>query len=733
MISPKKIHRRLLAATILLASQPGVAVTLEEIVVTAQKRAESLQDVSVAVSAVNGDRLSDGQIGNAEDLQAIVPNISVGNDFAQAKLFIRGIGLSSSFAGVDPSVALHVDGAVVSQSYAQLGSFFDLERVEVLRGPQGTLYGRNATGGTFNLITRKPTEELEGYGRVTVGNYDKILLEGAISGPISDSIQGRIAFRSDDRSGFGENTRTGADIDDANKRALRGHLNFDVSDTVNLLLSTEWSDEDDAGLGLKFVRESFPGQPFPLSAPGAGGFATDKRDIASEIDYRNDRSTWALNAELSVELNDSWSLKSISNYRDLEVLLLQDLDISSNFNDDVQNNVVESEQLSEELQFIYDDERLHGLVALYYFQEELWNRNNIGFASDNIDTGGFPLFANTQAVLFTGDIDIEALGLFANFTYDITDAVALKLGGRYSRETRDADTLNKLDFSHFGPAATNRTLTFSDKETFTDFSPTVGLDWHLNEDVLLYAVYSEGFKSGAIQGGQLTPITKPETIENFELGLKGTFLDGQLRVNGSAFSYEITDLQQDRTFSTGTAGGFFSLFENAAEAKGEGVELELNWLVNDRFRMDGYVSVLNAEYEDYVTTNNLDASIPAPQIQLKGNSMRQAPELSWSLHGEYEIPLTTGAMLTIGAEAAFKDEQYFTEFNDEVTSADDYTLYSANIKYTSEDQKFFVNLWGKNLTDEEVYSGMFVIATGRTIGGALLPPRTYGLTVGYDF
>ena len=703
--------------------------TLEEVVVVAQKRTQSLQDVSLAVTAIGGNKLSDGLYNNIESLQSLVPSVSVGSDFAQAKLFVRGIGLSSSFAGVDPSVALHVDGAVVSQSYAQLGAFFDLERIEVLRGPQGTLYGRNATGGSFNLITRKPTEEVTGYGRLSIGNYDLILTEGALAGPLGDNTLGRIAFRTENRSGYGENIVSGDEIDDAKKQSLRGHLQWNFSDDVDLLLSAEWANEDDSALALKYIRESFPDNP-ALAPPGAGGFAPDKRDVASEAHYRNDRTTWSTTATLNWRLDDNYTLKSITNYRDLDLTIKQDLDISSNVNDDVQNNLVESEHYSQELQLNYDSDRLHGLFALFYFHEDLYNANNIGFDNEFINTGSFPLFANTQAVLFTGDIKIDAAAAFANVSYDLTQQITLKAGGRYSYENRDASTSNKLDFSHFGPAATNRTLYFEDEESFTDFSPTVGVEWRPMDKVMLYANYSTAFKSGTIQGGQLTDILEPEEIENYEVGLKGTFLDDRLRTNIAGFYYEIDDLQLDRTF-TDEVGTLVSVFENAAQTEGKGLELEATWLVSDQLTLSGYIGYLDVEFVDYVAANNLDPD--AQNQDLAGNRPRQTPEWSGHIRADYAMHLDSGAALSFGAEASYKDEQFYTEFNDEVTSQDAYTMVDANVRYDSSDGNFFINVWGKNLTDEDVYSGIFIIATGRTIGGSLLPPRTYGVTLGYDF
>lgn len=256
--------RTISAATIIGLIGAGVALALtnisqvsaaqlEEVLVTAQKRQESLQDVSLAVTAVTDTRLDDGIISDASDLQALIPNFSVGDDFGQAKIFIRGIGLNSSFAGVDPSVALHLDGAVVSQSYAQLGVFFDLDRVEVLRGPQGTLYGRNATGGSVNLISKKPTEEFEGHAAVTIGNYQKLDVTGAVSGPLTDTVQGRLSFKTNSHEGYGNNEVSGNDIDDENRQAYRAQLNFNLNENMNLLLSADYATEDDASGQLHFL------------------------------------------------------------------------------------------------------------------------------------------------------------------------------------------------------------------------------------------------------------------------------------------------------------------------------------------------------------------------------------------------------------------------------------------------------------------------------------------------
>ena len=197
---------------------------LEEIIVTAQKRTESLMEVSSAVSAFSNEDMGIRQINSVMDLSGSLPSVAIGNNLGIAAITIRGVGMDSIVVGTDPSVAMHLDGVVITRAQAQLGSFFDLERVEVVRGPSGTLYGRNATGGSLNLVTNKPTEEFEGYGRVTMGDYSSLITEGAISGALTESVLARVAFKTEDRDGYGKNLTTKTDINDAKKRAVRGQL-----------------------------------------------------------------------------------------------------------------------------------------------------------------------------------------------------------------------------------------------------------------------------------------------------------------------------------------------------------------------------------------------------------------------------------------------------------------------------------------------------------------------------
>lgn len=306
----------------------------DEIVVTAAKREQSLEEVSIPVAVVSGEALETYQVNSLEDLQFLVPSITFGNDFNFAKPYIRGLGLNSAFHGIDPSVALHVDGAVVAQSSAYFASLFDLERVEVLRGPQSTLYGRNNTGGTINVITQTPAGQAGGFIRGTIGGDDLDLgLEGAFDRPLSERLLSRISFRLHQRDGYGINESTGNDIDDAEQYAGRAQLRFLPSERFDLRLAGEYYREDDHGFALKFLAPSFENAPPAFAALGPPGVSSNPRNVRSTngFDPTNFKETWYATATANWRFGARAAARSITNYRELTTILGQDFTMSDTF------------------------------------------------------------------------------------------------------------------------------------------------------------------------------------------------------------------------------------------------------------------------------------------------------------------------------------------------------------------------------------------------------------------
>jgi len=788
----RKLRPIVAVSSLAVIATPAVqAQEIEEIIVTAQKREQSLQDVSAAVTAVSADRLESAQINNLEDLQQIVPTITFGNDFNMAKIFIRGIGANTSTTGSEPGVAVHVDGVVISRAEAQRTSLFDIERVEVLRGPQGTLYGRNAVGGSINLITAKPTAELDGYARLSVGNYDALFMEAAVGGPITDRIRGRIAGKSEERGGFGINPVTGSDVDDLNRRMARGHLQFLLSDSADLLLTAEWYKQDDASSAVKFRRETFPGDPERF-ATGIGGYATRPRDLASEYDPRNVTETWSFTSTLTWNLSDTLTFVNITNWRDFETSIVQDLDVSAVVNalhlngqaTTIQRRDVDSIQRSTEFQLQYQGDGIDGVLGLFYFEEDQQPTDSIGLTPD------FGMPSNIQQLLNAGisleeawrmcnrrerlgsivdglpmapkrvcidtSLGTEAWAIFGQariqlgrFTESL-DNLALKIGGRYSREERtSANPGYVIAANGAGPVIR---YTYEDtyrERDFSDFTPEAGIEWRATSDAMLYYTYSEGFKSGSGENAAgSTTIVNPEEVKHHELGLKSTWLDGRLLLNVAAFKYDLKGLQINKTIS-GPPAGWITVFENAADTSGKGVEVEFAATPSTRFRLNGSLAWLDSQFDDFETADPLNpANVPTPPggsnpppitlqpIQLAGNPTRNSPEWAANLHLEYDIPvpaLRAGGKLTLSADVNYRDDVFFTEFHRLLEGSEAYTMFDASLRYSTDDGKFFAELWGKNLSDELVEASTFALATARTIGVTWLPPRTYGLTIGYNF
>ncbi len=772
---------RLLARTSLVAaaafaiSQPAFAQDADqpqaaegsaggEIIVTAQKRAQSLSDVSLSVSAVGTEALAANNTVTLEGLQALVPSISFGNDFNFAKLFIRGIGLSSSLPGVDPSVALHVDGVVVSLAQAQLGSMFDLERVEVLRGPQGTLYGRNATGGAVNLITAKPTDRLDGYIRQTLGG-DALLIQtdAAIGGPIAEGVRGRLAVQRIKRDGFGVNEFTGNEIDNLNQWSARAHLDLQPTETVNILLTGEYHSEDDRSLAIKFREVSFPGvlndnitTNDGLSALGErlnkdgsqARFATNPRNIATNFDPINDREQWALTAIATIDVSSAVSLKSLTSYRSFDAIFFHDFDMSTYLGYALaETNALRSSanhwqpvfqhQFSQEFQANVDTDKFHGVFGLFYLNENVRAENHIGL----------DVLTNTDPfrIQFDGQLDIRAYAAFANVAYDLSEQFTVKAGARYSWEERRLRNNTGL-----GVPAQNALvldpLQWNNTQSWDDFAPSLGIEFRPNDDLMMYGNWSRGFKSGTAEIGstrrlsptQPLPFVDPEKVEAFEVGAK--YSAGGLSANLAVFFQRLKNGQFSLTRPIPAPPFFTSTLTNAAESEAYGAELDVLWRATDAFTLSASVNYLHSEFTNFTASDPLDPRLFAPGAvesalvkDLSGNATRMSPKWSINVAPTYDIGVSNGGVVRLGTNFAYRSKQFHTEFNDDRLAQDGYIQWDANIMYKAPDSRFSANAWVRNITNELVYAGSFSVSTSRAIGGTLMPPRTYGLTLGYDF
>ena len=704
---------------------------LEEVVVTATKRTVALEDLAGAANVIGGDALRPGGIENVRDMVVDIPSLSIGDQFGFARVFMRGIGMTSIDIGGEGAVSFLQDGAIVPRPAAQLMGMFDLEQVEVLRGPQGTLYGRGATAGAINMVTRKPGDELSGYANVTVGDYDLFSFDGAVDLPMTSDFSMRLATKLEQRDGYGENKFSGDDVDDRDAQAYRVTLAYDPDGPWDATLSGQYYKEDDNNYAFHYFGPSAgTSLPVPLAVPILGGRTVDMvggdiYDINSDQEAINERDGYLVNLLLNFDLTDEMSLRSVTSFQNLDRFLRDDLD-STDANLFGQNNYdEESDSFGQEFILNYDADNFNLLAGIMYFEEDLYGKvfvplTNICFllAPETCGTEiGDGL--NSGRYLQDGDVDITAYGAFAEVTYDFTDRWTVIAGLRYNYEER------KGTGSFIFDAAGLNVSTDQDAD-WDEVTPRLTLQYALTDNSNIYATYTEAFKSGVINTGSVSPPLDPETVDAFEVGYKGSSDDGSWTYALAAFYYDYKDLQISFVDETSTVSTI-----NAAEAENYGAEFELNAVLGGGFSFDLYATYLSAEYEDFV---NGDYANGFAITDLSGNTLPNAPEYTAKLGVNWETSLGDG-LLRIRGEGYYQDEVYFTEWNRDDAYQDSYELFNANVDYYFGGGAWMVSVWGRNLGDEEVISNNIITAPlyDSLRVGSMLPPRTYGASLMFTF
>jgi iron complex outermembrane receptor protein len=727
---------------------------IEEIIVTAQKRSESLQKIPMAVTAVTSAELQQSGIQDLQGAVALVPNLNLGQQLGMAKIALRGIGLENISAGAEGSIAFNVDGVFISRSIAALSSFYDVQQLEVLRGPQGTLYGRNATGGAVNITTREPTQDPSGYFDITGGNYGRVTTEGAVSGPIVPGLlAARVAFQSQDHDGYGTNIITGNKIDDLHTRAIRGTLLFTPTDRLTVDVKADYFNQDDHSGGYHFLGGagfSAPGVPItPLGLVLGGTVATNVRDISNEADPTNHATFWGTSGKITFDLGGNTQISSLTAYRSTQYHMATDLDSTSAVLAKEFQSEVDT-QLSEELQLSGKSDRLDWLLGLYYFHEKDDGYQFTPF--NNVAVGFPPPGTFVKGYLASGYIETDALAVFGQASYKIVDKLSLTLGARYSSEKKtDHDAFAFDVFTPYnGPYDFPATTTLDRSKRWPSFTPRVALDYEALPDVLLYTSWSRGFKSGTYNLGGLEPPVNPETVSAIEAGVKSSLFDRRLRLNLAGFHYDYKNLQIGKVVQAQLA------LENAAAATIYGLEAEMKAQLTSRFDIDANAAWLHARFDQYYSADparpfgdghtfvdalgnylpNATAATPGavPAFNLAGNSLSQAPNFTAFLGAQYHVPTEIGT-LTLRGEVSWRDRVYFTPFNVNYVSQAANTKLNAFLNWDSPDEHWNGSLFVKNLTNKTTVGNSLVswVGVGFPVNGYLEDPRTYGLRLGYKF
>lgn len=689
-------------ASILGLSALPSAAALEEVIVTAQKKSENLQQVAVAVSAFSEDTIRNTGILDIGDVTAQTPSFSISsyNPTTPAP-YVRGVGTNSSSVGDDASVGVFIDEVYAGRAGGYSSDMFDVQRIEVLRGPQGTLYGRNVAGGAMNIITNKPGDVLEGRAEITAGNYDLLAVNAMLSGPLSEDggMRGRIAVSSRERDGWVDNVITGNDLKNEDNISGRAKLAFDLGTTAELVLSADYSKDDDlrgpAARSTINVAPPFPGEP------------NDK--VSLDFDGFTERELYGTSATLNWDVG-SGTLTSITAYRANDYSFLDDLTgtwpVLSLTNDATE----ESSQFSQELRYAAEMERFGYTVGAYYFDEEVDRLESF----DSSGTIGIP---GASRPLWDASMDSTSVSLFGEATWYVNDRLSLIAGGRFTRDEKEfANVTSNPDILGYLLEA----YTVEEKESWSQFTPKLGVEFQMNEDIMLYATWAEGYKAGGYNGlaATLAEAQKPfdqELVSSFEAGFKSDLLDRTLRINANAFYSDYQDLQN-----------FFVDVETSevitatADAEMQGLELEIWWTPLDRLDIFLAGSIMDTEYTRFPAN-------PA----VEGNKLMRAPDTSGSLGIQYVQPLGNVGDLLLRTDVTYTDEMYFNTANVIESGAESYSLVNARAALRMYNGWEFA-LWGKNLGDEEyvVHSFTAGLGDGHPIYGN---PTMWGVTASYAF
>jgi iron complex outermembrane recepter protein len=726
---------------------------LEEITVTARKVAENLQDTPIAVTAITGSALEDRQVFSTDVLDQLVPNLQFANNAplagnnSSSAVFIRGIGQTDPTSTVDPGVGLYIDDVYIGNAVGGTMTLRDIANVQVLRGPQGTLFGRNTIGGAVLMSTTDPGDELGGKLRAGVG--DESLMDGfvALDVPFSPAFKTRwtVGLRKQD----GYVTRPdGTDLGDTNTLAASTKWVWTPSEGIRLALALDYTDSDENGSPLVFaaINEAAtfprvasqdagcPGVVFPASGPvpmlddprcandlqGAGPYANN-----GSLPLSSQFQNFGGSLNFSFDLTETLTLKSITAYRDVNWQGVRDADntpltILHTFYD------VSGDQFSQELQLTYESERLVGVVGLYYFEQ----------TSDDIVTVELnPPPPGIQRDSDNNEVDNKSWAAFTQWTFDFNDMFSATVGGRYTEDRKDAFP------DQFDLATPNvkqvPAVWYSD--TFNSFTPSASVSLKWTEDAMSYLSYSEGFKGGGWNShfnAVLTPQQQaalhpfaPEEAQTIELGTKLDLAGNTLRLNMAVFTSDYTDMQL--TYRGPAPNGVAPFVTNAGETSIDGAELELTWLPIEALSLEASLGYLDATIDDL---SNIPFAVLPPGL-VEGNLLPYAPE--WQGHIGIGYTVRAGGIEIVPrVDASYQSETFFDATDTvEIAQLDDVTTVNLQVQLRGADSKWRVTAGMNNATDE-LYpvAGNSSLTTGSGYAEiAYARPRQWFATFEYEF
>jgi iron complex outermembrane receptor protein len=686
----------------------------QDIVVTATRRATSLQNVPISISALTGETIQEAGIGRIEDFSTQLPNVYITpRELRTAGISIRGIAADLNNPGLDQSVGVYVDGVYMGRAATLNTSLFDLERIEVLRGPQGTLYGRNTIAGAMNIITRLPGEDRLD-AEASYGNYDAIRANMAGSVTLSPGTAWASAGVSiDRRDGYYLNTATDTRLDDADSLSGRVALRLKPGGGgIEIVLRADASrDRTHSGAYDVLNNGAFTGAPFADADP-------NDRIVAQDVNTSQDRDIWGVSAQIDAPVAGG-TLTSITAYRTYEWHNIQDNDYSvlsllaTGIDED-------QTQFSQEVRFVSPSGgRFDYVAGLYYFRQTLDTLSTVIVGPD------LGIYPTPEIAAISADVTTDSYAAFGRASYAFTDQFTLSLGARYTIEDKSLVFSQTGDpFEVIAPTIPQRTIDRRDE----NFSPSATLEWRPAERILAYATVAAGFKSGGFNVFSVTATDdaeyRPEKVVSYEIGIRTELLDRRIRLNAAFFYMDYTNLQQNQLI---TSGGGIARYQtsNAAEAHSAGFEMDIAARLGSRLEATASYGYSNAEFDAYPDATPAGADYT-------GNRLAFAPRHSASAALEWSPDLTAGLRLYTRGEIAYRSRIYFG--SDNRFSDDGLALLNARIGIGPASGAWRATLWGRNLTDATyaINQAAGAVVPDQTIQ-ALGAPRTYGVELRFGF
>lgn len=754
------------------APESETAVAEEDdnrIIVTARRREESILDVPISLTALSGEELVKQGVQDLTQVAQQVPNITLevsrGTN-TTLTAFIRGVGQQDPVAGFEAGVGLYIDDVYLNRPQAAVLDIYNVERIEVLRGPQGTLYGRNTIGGAIKYVTAELPDDLAVSVRGTYGSFDQADLIVTASTPVSDSLKIGASGARLSRGGFGDNINLGTENYNKDIWAARGTIEFESGPVFARLSGDYVKDNSEARQGGRLIPGLFSGAPVLDDV-------FDTRAGLNVVDQEVEAYGGALN--VAIELSDTLTLKSITGYRedssttpiDFDSLPEADLDVPA---------IYDNDQFSQELQLLYEGDRLSGVFGAYYLNANAFTAFDVAlFTTGALPAVGLPGL-NAQTL---GDVNTETWSVFGDFTYDLTDTVSVSVGGRYTNDRRESRVLRTTFIGGFSdlfipnspaiPIAT--TSDFEGSETFEDFNPRASISWQPTPDHNVYFTYSQGFKGGGFDPrGQTTAAPdldgdgdidfddqfeflrfEPETVDSFELGYKASLLDNRLNIAIAGFLGQYDNVQIPGSVGLDTNGdgvndSFIGITSNAASADINGFEFEGNALVGKDFLGEG--SLFSVNWSLGVIDANFNEFIDAFGNDVADERVFQnTPDLTGHMGFNLGVPAGGGVVDFIGL-VSFRSEASQFETPNPFLDQEAFELVDFSIVYTTDDDRFSLGGHVKNLFDVEyIVAGYNFVAGGTPPGTPFVPtlglegtltgfygdPRRFFVTAQYNF